>query len=181
MTAERPSWASRPVPAIVRKRWSYIQSWCWQSPLRLRGEHPEGRGSELIVLEDGPGPPEYNGPRYLGQGIRPDTSAERILEIYAELHVGLARNIAHETACRDGAPVRADHDHNRCRFCGLLATEHEVPGDDGPTYQTTHVTWGPGTPAVTTAEAEAAIYVELEAMQLGVRPATDWPGDEDEG
>jgi hypothetical protein len=95
--------------------------------------------------------------------------------------VGLASNIAHETACLDGAPVRADHDHTRCRFCGLLAAEHEVPGDDGPVYQATHVTWGPGTPAVTTAEAEAAIYVELEAMQLGGSQTPDLlHGDQDE-
>jgi hypothetical protein len=177
--SERPRWAARPVPPNVRRAWSYVKAWSWQSPLRLRGEHPEGNGAYLIVIEDGPGSAEYNGPRYIGQGIRPGTSAGRAAEIYADLHVHLASNIAHETACRDGAPVRADHDHDRCRFCGLLATEHEVPGDDGPTYQATHVTWGPGTPAVTTTEAEAAIYVELEAMQLGIQPG--WIADQDEG
>jgi len=89
--------------------------------------------------------------------------------------VHLARNIAHETACLDGAPVRAGHDHDTCRFCDLLAAEHEVPGDDGPVYQATHVTWGQGTPAVTTAEAEAAIYVDLEAMKLRDSPEASWP------
>jgi hypothetical protein len=99
--------------------------------MRLRGEHPEGRGAYLIVVEDGP-----HG-RYIGEGIGPDTTAERVGEIYADLHVALALDIAHETACLDGTPVRADHGHDRCRFCRLLATEHEVPGDSGPTYQAT--------------------------------------------
>jgi hypothetical protein len=164
------------VPPNVRQAWSYVQAWSWQSPLRLRGEHPEGNGAYLIVIENGP-----DSLRYIGQGIGPGTSAERVSEIYADLHVHLAQNIAHETACLDGAPVRADHDHDRCRFCGLLASEHEVPGDDGPVYQATHVTWGPGTPAVTTAEAEAAICVELEAMKLRGSPAASWPDVDGDG
>ena len=174
MSAGKPWWASGPAPENVRQAWPYVRDWSWQSPLRLRGEHPEGRGAYLVVLENGPGG------RYAGQGIGPDTTAERVSEIYADLHVALARNIAHETACQDGTPVRADHDHDRCRFCGLLATEHEVPGDSGATYQATHVTWGPGTPAVTTAGAEAAIYVELEAMKYRGSPAASWPDVDDE-
>ena len=170
--SERPQQAPRPVPPNVRQAWSYVRDWSWQSPLRLRGEHPEGTGAYLIVIEDGP-----DRPRYIGQGIGPGTSAGRTSEIYADLHVHLARTIAHETACLDGAPVRADHDHDRCRFCGLLAAEHEVPGDDGATYQATHVT-GPGTPAVTTAEAEAAIDVELAANKRRAHPAASRPGDE---
>ena len=102
----------------------------------------------------------------VGQGIDPDTSPEQADEIYADLHIHLARNIAHETACLDGTPVRANHDHDRCRFWGLLASEYEVSGEHGPIYQATHVAWGhaPGE-NMTTAEAEAAIYVELAAMR----------------
>jgi hypothetical protein len=69
--------------------------------VRLRGEHPEGRGAYLIVIEAGP-----DEPRYISQGIGPATSAETVAEIYAHLHVHLARNIAHETAWLDGASVR---------------------------------------------------------------------------
>jgi len=169
----RPWWAAQPPPENVRQAWSYVRDWSWQSPLRLRGEHPEGCGAYLVVLEDG------QAGRYVGQGIGPDTATERVSEIYADLHMALARNIAHETACLDGTPVRADHDHDRCRYCGLLATEHEVPGDSGPTYQATHVAWGPGAgETMTTTEAEAAIYVELEAMKLRGSSAS-WPGDAD--
>lgn len=160
MSAVRPSRASQPVPPRVLQRRPYVLTWSWQSKPRLRGERPEGNGAYLVVISDYP-----RRPRYIGQGIGPGTSAERISEIYADLHVALARNIGHETAGLDGAPVRAGLDHDRCRFSGLLAAEHEAPGDAGPVYQATHVTWGPGTPAVTTAEAEAAICVELEAMK----------------
>jgi hypothetical protein len=129
--------------ANIHQPWPYVRDWSWQSPVRLRVGHPEGRGPYLVVLEDGPGG------RYVGQGIGPEITAERVSEIYADLDVALARNIAHETACQDATPIRT----GRCRFCGLLPTEHEVPGDSGATYQTRHVTWGPGTSAVTTAEA----------------------------
>jgi hypothetical protein len=68
--------------------------------------------------------------------------------------VALAHDIAHETACLDGVPVRVGYDHERWPWCGLSTSEHEVPGDDSPVYQATHVAW-PDSPAVPTAEAKA--------------------------
>ena len=143
MTAsERPKWAARPVPPNVLRTFPDVRTWTWVSPLRLRGESEHGPGAYLVVTAAGP-----DRPRCVGQAIAPGTSAERVSEIYASLHMLLATDIGHETACLDGAPVRADHDPDRCRFCGLLATEHT--------------------------EAEAAIYVELEAMKLRAERSDD--------
>ncbi len=76
------------------------------------------------------------------------------------------RNTGHRDACRDGTPVCREDD-GRCHYCGLAAAGHEAPpaAHDGPLRQETRLGW-PGGAVTATTEAEAAIYVELEAMRL---------------
>lgn len=93
MSAGRPSWASRPVPPGALRTFPDVATWTWESPRRLRGEQGNGCAF-LVVTAEGP-----SGPRCMGQAIAPGTSAERASEIYADLHVVLAADIAHETAC----------------------------------------------------------------------------------
>ncbi|MEY7974032.1 hypothetical protein AB8O38_18705 [Saccharomonospora xinjiangensis] len=61
-----------------------------------------------------------------------------VADVYATLRMNLTADIAHRIACLDGAPVRAEHDRTRCRYCGVPVAAHDIPGDPGdpPTYRT---------------------------------------------
>jgi hypothetical protein len=153
-----------------REAWEETAQACTCPPgLCSRGDFRDHRGESdgCMVCGSGPrsGSGSGSGPALLCGG---DPRSAR------------ARGYAVSAARMDGTPVRVGHDHNRCRWCGLLAAGHEVPGHGGPTRQATHVAW-PGGETVTTAAAEVAIYVELEAMKFRTGPVSICPGlDEEE-
>ncbi|GAB3212517.1 hypothetical protein [Nocardia tengchongensis] len=158
-----PNWKNQPIPESVRRTWPTVTTWEWVSPLRLWGDGlKDGHGGYLVVVDG-------HHWRALGQAITEKTArdAEAVTNIYAELRMKLQAVIGREIACRDGAPVRADHDSTRCVYCGVQVDAHQIPGDPGDpdTYQATHVAW-PGADPITTVEAEAELTVELEAMKL---------------
>ena len=156
----------RPIPDNVRRTWPSVRTWTWLSPLRLRGEHEHAPGAAHLVVVD------EARTDALGQAVSASQAAnpDFIRDTFAQLRMALMRNIGHRAACLDATPVCHEED-GRCVYCGLQAGEHELPRDDGqPQRQAVHVGW-PGGEVMTTTEAEAAIYVELEAMELRTREA----------
>ena len=167
----RPDWAGQPVPANVLRTWPSVRTWTWESPLRLRGEH-ELPGAAYLVVVDAARTDALGQAVSAAQAEDPD----RVREIYAQLRMALMRNIGRRDACRDGTPVCREDD-GRCHYCGLAAGQHDAPGShDGPPRQETHIGW-PGGEVSTTAEFEAAFYVELEAM----KHRGGWHDDADPG
>ena len=159
------AYEDQPVPENVRRTWPGVHNWTWLSPLRLRGEHEHEHehvpGAAYLVVDAAR-------TDALGQAISSAQAgdADYVRETYAELRMALMRNIGRRVACLDATPICHEAD-GRCVYCGLQADEHELPRADGrPQRQAVHLSW-PGGGVTTTAEAEAAIYVELEAMNLG--------------
>jgi hypothetical protein len=67
-------------------------------------------------------------PQSVGEALRPGWTEDRMSELYGDLHELLMRDLGHELVCRDGMPVRAQHDHELCVWCGGGADAHQVVG-----------------------------------------------------
>lgn len=155
----RPEWAHRPIPEVVVRMHPGVEGWEWVSPRALRAPHSV-RGCWWVVVVSDDHQAAHG-------GTAPDAA---LRERLAELYLSLGRELATRNACHDGAPVRADHDQTLCRWCGVAADDHEVPGDSGDPapYQDWHRAW-PGQPPQTLAETDAELTIALEAMRFRAR------------
>lgn len=126
MTEHKITVTSGP-PNIVRRTWPEIETETWQmiTSVRWKAPHPTVDDAVLLVVIDHGEVPTHA----TGQYVRTSDPAE-LRARYAELRVGLMRDIAHREACCDGTPVTRVDDWGLkvCVYCGAPDGDQHIGG-----------------------------------------------------
>jgi hypothetical protein len=114
VAAEIPAAAKRMAPE-VGDRWTRL------SPLRLRGEAPQGT---ILVLVD------KDRVDAVGRWISAEDldNPEMTARVFSKMFLDLGRRAAERMACEDGTPVRYEDNLMHCHWCGARWNLHDGGG-----------------------------------------------------